>query len=94
MWQGRIGQDTHLSIQDRAMMGMVYPFPNWRFVDIKAAPGGNGLTYLSPYRTFSEATSNASAGARLVIEPGTYSGAGVYSKNLVLWAPIGGVIIR
>lgn len=56
-WQNAIGQRTHLSVLDRAMISFLYPQSNWRFLDC-AYNGGNGTsdgTIIRPYTSFAAA---------------------------------------
>jgi hypothetical protein len=88
------GTQSRLTTMDRAIVAQLYPFSNWRFVDVNAAPGGTGYTFFFPYRSFYDGNGNVPAGGTVVIQPGTYDGAAIYTKNQVWWAPIGGVVLR
>ena len=87
-----IGQRNHLSSLDRITMSVLYPEHGTVFVN--GAYGGLQLgTLLQPYRYFNTAASVVPVYGEIVIQPGNYPETGVYTKNMVLKAPLGGVVI-
>ncbi len=66
-WQNAIGQRTHLSELDRAMISFLYPQSNWRFLDC-TYNGGNGTpdgTIIRPYTSFAAAYLNTPVGGTI-----------------------------
>lgn len=93
-WQTAIGQRDHLSSMDQVMMRALYRPSGDVWVDANYAgqyPSGN---FFQPYTSFSTAYTAVPSGGTLFIKSGDYDGPAVYAKNMVLWAPAGGVILR
>lgn len=68
-WQSAIGQRTHLSVLDQAMVSFLYRQPNWRFLDC-SYNGGNGAsdgTIIRPYTTLAAALAGTPSGGTLWI---------------------------
>ena len=93
-WQNRIGQLTHLSYWDSLVMSLLYPQPDWRFVD-QAADNDfcRGGTFFDPYKYFFCGTVNVPSGGTVWIQPGRYPGHVTYTKRMTWKAPLGGVTI-
>jgi hypothetical protein len=68
-WQTLIGQRTHLSELDRAMVSFLYPQPNWRFLDCSynLSNGVSNGTIHRPYTTLNDALANTPSGGTLWI---------------------------
>lgn len=96
-WQAAIGQRTHLSNLDKVTLSIMYPHPDWRFVDgtYTGQRGPSNGTFLRPYQSLEvgiNATPETNRGV-LWIQPGTYF-ANRIGKRIKLRAPLGGVTIR
>jgi hypothetical protein len=93
-WQSRIGQRTHLSHWDAAIMSFLYPQSNWRFVD-QYSIGAEIGTFLSPYHSFATGKTNVPSGGTVVIlQPGNYPAAGTHAKPMTIRASLGVVVLR
>ncbi len=97
-WQSAIGQRTSFSFIDQLTMSFLYPESDWVFVNefYSRAPrcGGSPLgTFLSPYCSFPSGASAVPVSGTVIIQPGTYSSVGVYTKAMTLRAPLGDVIL-
>src|SRR5262249_32664844 len=92
-WQNRIGQRNHLSRMDRLIMGFIYAFPNWRFVDRSYTGSIQAGTFLQPYRNFIPGANATPAGGTLWVQPGTYSARGTYTRPMTWQAPLGDVTL-
>jgi hypothetical protein len=88
------GTQSHLTYMDKIIMAQLYPYANWRFVDVNYGGAGSGLTFFDPYQSFATGTANVPAGGTVVVQPGSYSGAATYTKAQTWIAPIGGVILH
>ncbi len=88
------GTQSHLTYMDKIIMAQLYPYANWRFVDVNYGGAGSGLTFFDPLQSFATGTTNVPAGGTVVIQPGTYNGAATYSKAQTWIAPVGGVILH
>jgi hypothetical protein len=87
-----IGQRDHLSSLDKITMSVMYPAYGTVFVN-GAYVGPEEGTLLAPYRLFNTAANVVPVFGEIVIQPGSYHETGVYTKNMVLKAPLGGVVI-
>ncbi|MEM1042106.1 MAG: M12 family metallopeptidase [Bacteroidota bacterium] len=92
-WQARIGQRTRLSFLDRVTMRQLY-LSNGVIVDGTAGSFFNIGTLLAPYQTFGVGYARAPTGGSVLIQPGSYSAAGLYTKQAMLEAPLGEVVLR
>jgi hypothetical protein len=97
-WQNAIGQRTSLSKLDQLTMSFLYPEIDWVFVNksyILAPPCRSTQlgTFLYPYCEFTNGAQLVPAGGIVIIQPGTYSSVGTYTKAMTLRAPLGGVIL-
>jgi hypothetical protein len=98
-WQNVIGQRTSLSKIDQLTMSFLYPESNWVFVNgtYTSAPPCDGDeelgTFFKPYCSFPSGAGGVPDGGTVIIQPGTYSSVGVYTKAMTLRAPLGGVIL-
>lgn len=91
-WQTQIGQRTHLSHLDQLTMSFLYSENNWRFVDSTYSGAQNG-NFIEPYRDYKQGINSTPSNGTLWIQPGRYSGTGVYNKPMILRAPLGGVTL-
>ncbi len=81
-WQQSIGQRDHFSSWDQRVMSFLYPYADWRFVDLNHG-GGNRGTFFDPYASLSRAMDEMPDGGTLwFLEPDTYSAVGVYSRPM------------
>lgn len=93
-WQNAIGQRTHLSVVDELTISMLYPEPDWVFVD-RSYTGALELgSFLHPYKHFPDGATAVPVGGTVIIQPGSYASVGVYTKAMTLHAPLGGVVLR
>jgi hypothetical protein len=92
-WQTRIGQRTHLSRMDQLIMGFIYPFGNWRFVDQNFTGVEQG-TFLQPFRGFIAGVNATPTGGTLWVQPGAYSARGTYTRAMTWQAPLGAVTLN
>lgn len=97
-WQDAIGQRTSLSELDQLTMSFLYPEDGWVFVNqsYSLAPPCRSFqfgTFLNPFCDFTTAASTVPTGGTVIIQPGNYSAVGVYTKAMILRAPLGGVIL-
>lgn len=94
-WQTSIGQRDSLSYWDEKTMSFMYPQPNWRFVHAQTSASTHDGQFLTPYTSFSTAYGATPTGGRVIVtHPGTYVEPGLYSKQMILEAPQGGVLIK
>ena len=92
--QNVIGQRAHLSYMDRTIMRALYRRNGDVWVDINYGGQFPSGSYFQPYTSFATAYASTPSWGTLAIKPGTYDGPAVYTKNQILWAPIGGVVLR
>lgn len=97
-WQNVIGQRTSLSKLDQLTMSFLYPESNWVFVNQSyslAPPCGSSQfgTFLNPFCSFLSGAIAVPVSGTVIIQPGNYSAVGVYTKAMILRAPLGGVIL-
>src|SRR5262249_35486200 len=92
-WQSRIGQRDHLSRMDQLIMGFIYAFPNWRFVD-GSYSGFQVGTFLQPFRNFIPGVNATPTGGTLWVQPGVYTARATYSRPQTWQAPLGGVTLN
>jgi hypothetical protein len=92
--QNVIGQRARLSYMDTTIMRALYRLSSDVWVDANYGGQFPSGSYFQPFTSLATAETNTPPGGTLLIKPGTYNGAGVYSKKQVLWAPIGGVVIH
>ena len=91
--QDEIGQRTHLSSLDGITMSLMYPENGTVFVD-KHYTGTIAVgTLYWPFKSFNAGYSFAPALGTVVIKPGSYNETGLYSKAMLLKAPLGGVVL-
>jgi astacin len=99
-WQNAIGQRSSLSKLDQLTMSFLYPESDWEFVNksYSLAPPCSSSTivtgkFLDPHCEFTDGAWDVPAGGTVIIQPGTYSAVGTYTKAMTLRAPLGGVIL-
>ena len=81
-WQNLIGQRDHLSYWDQRVMAFLYPYANWRFVDLNHG-GGNDGTFFDPYLSLSQAIDQMPDGGTLwFLGPDIYPAVGDYSQPM------------
>ena len=90
--QDQIGQRDHLSNLDQITMSLMYPENGTVFVDISNT-GVEAGTLFWPFKSFNTGYSAAPTLGTVVIMPGSYNETGVYSKAMLLKAPLGGVVL-
>jgi hypothetical protein len=91
-YQCVIGNRDHLSEFDKLTMSFLYPYSNWRFVDVNYSGSEEG-TFIEPFNTFSEGAEDVPSDGTVWLQPGTYSAVGAYTKPMTLKAPLGGVLL-
>lgn len=92
-YQNLIGQRNNLSYLDQITMSFVYPEDDWWFVDMTHGGTESG-TFLEPFQTFLMGALVIPPGGTLWVQPGPYVGAGTYSKEMTIKAPLGGVLLQ
>jgi hypothetical protein len=99
-WQNAIGQTTSLSKLDQLTMSFLYPESDWEFVNKSyslAPPCSSSMfvtgKFLDPHCEFTDGAWDVPASGTVIIQPGTYSAVGTYTKAMTLRAPLGGVIL-
>ena len=93
-WQNLIGRIDSLSYWDEKTMSFLYPEPDWRFLD-RGHAGTEDGAFLTPFANFDDAYLDVPWGGRMIVKlPGTYLEPGVYSRRMVIEAPVGGVFLR
>jgi len=90
--QDLIGLNDNISDLDKITMSLMYPENGTVFVD-KSNVGIEAGTLYWPFRSFNTGYSVAPALGTVVIMPGSYNETGVYSKAMLLNAPLGGVVL-
>jgi hypothetical protein len=94
LWQGQIGQRTHLSEWDGTVMSFLYAENDWVFVDFSASGLIETGQYKYPWQTFSNGlTLTPNGGELIVLTGGTVSGVGTITKAMTLRAPVGGLVL-
>jgi len=96
-WPLAIGQLTHLSYLDRITLSFLYPRGDFRFVDASInlpPPFRQNGSFGLPYQNLSTGVTATPGGGTLWIQPGTYTDARLFNKQMNLRAPLGGVIIN
>jgi len=94
-WQSRIGRTDEASPRDCLLISFLYPRSNWRFVDTGTSSVFQTGTFLEPYKSVQDGLASVPAGGHLIIlHPTTFSGQHVYSKAMIIRAPLGGVVLR
>jgi len=93
-WQSRIGQREHLSRMDQLIMGFIYRFQNWRFVDRNYLGVHEYGSFLEPYRNFNSGFNATPDRGTLWVQPGAYSALGTYTRPMTWQAPPGGVTLN
>src|ERR1700687_2672754 len=88
-WQSRIGQRDHLSRMDQLIMGFIYSFPSWRFVD-RNYSGTESGTFFQPYRNFIPGVNATPNGGTLWVQPGGYTARGTYTPPMTWEGAAGG----
>ena len=90
-WQNKIGQRTHLSSLDRALMAGLYPIP----VVVDAGYSGKDEkgTFKQPFKSFVAGADAVAPGGTVIVRPGAYAAAGNYDKPMTIKAPQGGVTL-
>jgi hypothetical protein len=92
-WQNQIGQRDHFSLIDELSCRGIYPFAGDRWLRTGTSTFQFG-TFFFPYRaSFSTAFSGTPANGTLLIDPGTYSGVGLYSQAKFVRGTFGTVLI-
>lgn len=89
-WQNKIGQRTHLSYLDGTTISFLYPYIGWVFVDKNAGWFGNG-SFQNPFTSFIQGAASVPANGTVIVQPGSYAAAGIYTKPMTIRAPLGGV---
>lgn len=97
-WQSAIGQRTSLSKLDQLTMSMMYSEEDWIFVNKSyalAPPCGSSQfgTFLNPFCDFTTAALVVPTGGTVIIQPGSHSAVGLYTKPMIVRAPLGGVVL-
>ena len=92
-WQANIGQRMRLSELDRLTVSLLYPRPNWRFVDGSSPARPANGTFLLPYTSLQVGIDATPAGGVLWIQPGSYRAPRTITKSITLRAPLGGVTL-
>lgn len=92
-WQNAIGQRDHFSLIDELSCRGIYPFFGDRW--LRAGAGGtNAGTFFNPFNgTFTTACNATPQYGTLLIDPGTYSGVGVYGQPKIIRATYATVTI-
>ncbi len=91
-WQNVIGQRNRLSELDRASVSFLYPFPDWRFLDVtydgdRGSPNGS---FHRPYTSFAEAVANTPEGGTIwILQTQTIPAVGTYGKGIIVKAAPG-----
>jgi len=91
-WQNVIGQRSHLSELDKANVSFLYPFPDWRFLDVtyggeRGQPNGS---FHRPYTSFAEAVANTPEGGTIwLLRTQTIPAVGIYDKSISVKAAPG-----
>ena len=97
LWQGKIGQQTHLSKLDGIGIALLYARSDARFVDASTQapyPYFQNGSFLFPFQNLSLGVADTPSGGTLWIQPGTYEEVRKFDKPMKLRAPLGGVIIN
>ena len=90
-----IGHRNHLSTWDKLLMSFLYPEPNYKFIEQDYDGFVQDGSFYRPYDDFGTGELAVPPNSVLWIMPGEYTQtADVYSKPLVLRAPLGDVVIR
>jgi hypothetical protein len=92
-WQSLIGQRNHFSLIDELACRGLYPLPGDRWLRAGQA-GVHAGTFLDPFRgSFAAAYNLTPVNGTLLIDPGSYPGAGTYSEAKTIRATYGTVTI-
>lgn len=92
-WQALIGQRDHFSLLDALSCRGLYPFAGDRWLRTGTSIFQFG-TFQFPFRgTFNDAYSGTPANGTLLIDPGTYSGVGLYNQAKLIRGTYGTVVI-
>jgi len=92
-WQTRIGQRSHLSYWDQKVMSFLYPQSDWRFLHAATSAPINTGGFVTPYDSLPVAMALIPSGGHLImLYPETFVEPGVYTKTMVMEAPLGAVI--
>lgn len=91
--QDEIGHNNHLSVLDEITMSLMYPENGTVFVDKHYTGTIEAGTLYWPFKSFNTGYSVAPALGTVVIKPGSYNETGLYSKAMLLKAPLGGVVL-
>jgi hypothetical protein len=75
-------------------MSLMYPQPDWRFVQSVAPGSSHAGSFLDPYTTIAEGVNGTPAGGTLWIQPDSYAAAGTYSKRMTWRVPFGKSTLR
>lgn len=92
-WQDTIGQRDHFSEMDELTMWVLYPPANSIFVDKNYTGGIETGIFFQPYKHVNDGVNAVSAGGSVIIQPGSYNEVGTYTKEMMMYAPLGGVTI-
>ena len=92
-WQSRIGQRDHLSDFDKLIMSFLYPYSNWRFVDLNFTGSPQLGTFLRPFKAFNGGETSVPNDGTVWVQPGRYAAVGTHSKPMTIKAPLGGVTL-
>jgi Astacin (Peptidase family M12A) len=90
-WQNKIGQRSHLSSLDRAVMSSLYPVPV--VVDGSYTGSVEKGTFKQPFKSFGAGAEAVAPGGIVIVRPGSYGAAGSYDKPMTVKAPQGGVTL-
>lgn len=86
--QTLIGQTTHLSSLDRALVSFIYPFANWSLLDC-TYDGTNGTpigSFNRPYMTIADALANTPPGGTIWVLKNCTFPNGVYTNQVTVRA--------
>lgn len=92
-WQNAIGQRDHFSFIDTLSCRGLYPFSGDRW--LRQGAGGSGVgSFVEPFNgSFNQAAGFTPQGGTLFVDPGTYSGVGIYTIPKTYRATFGTVTI-
>lgn len=91
-WQDEIGQRNHLSALDQATVSFIYPYANWRFLDVsyKGSNGSPNGSFLRPYTTFAQAITNTPPGGTIwLLRDQNIPAVGTHGKQVTIRAAPG-----
>jgi hypothetical protein len=90
-----MGQRSALSTLDTHGLRSTYPLSAWRFVNAARADAGPETGEgVNAWRSIVPALTVTPVGGSVFVMPGDYTATGVYSRPMLVEAPVGGVIIR